>query len=135
VEHLVGSTTADVTQAQREWVDFLRGADPAVNEIDDDHMHIDIHQDSARVQRFRQLPPERQQVWLNHIMEHKGSAVRKQQQDAAMAAMAAGPPAAPGGMPVPGMVPGAPAQNIIQGLPSGNPLPADVQRPPDQPTG
>ena len=25
VENLVGSTTTDVTQAQREWVDFLRG--------------------------------------------------------------------------------------------------------------
>jgi hypothetical protein len=135
VEALVGSTTADVTQAQREWVDFLRGKDPAVNPIDDDHMHIDIHQDSARVERFRMLPPDRQQVWLDHIAEHKGSAVRKQQQDAAMAAIAAGPPQIPGGPPTPGVVPGAPAQNIIQGQPSGNPLPADVQRPPDQPQG
>jgi hypothetical protein len=133
VEALVGSSTADVTQAQREWVDFLRGKDPEVNEIDDDHMHIDVHQDSARVQRFRSLEKDRQQVWLNHIAEHKGSAVRKQQTDASMAALAAGVPAAPGGLPVPGMVPGAPAQNIIQGQPSGNPLPADAQRPPDQP--
>lgn len=132
VEALVGSTTGGVTQAQREWVDFLRDVDPVVNEIDDDHMHIDTHEDSAQVERFRQLPPERQAVWLQHIAQHKGSAVRKQQQDAAMAAMAAGPPAIPGGLPTPGVVPGAPAANIIQGMPSGNPLPADVQRPPDQ---
>jgi hypothetical protein len=133
VEALVGSTTGGVTLAQREWADFLRDKDPVVNEIDDDHMHIDTHTDSAQVDRFRSLPPERQAVWLNHIAEHKGAAVRKQQQDASMAAIAAGPPAAPGGPAMPGVVPGAPAQNVIQGMPSGNPLPADVQRPPDQP--
>jgi len=131
LENIIGSATADVRNSQREWVDFLRGVDPKVNEIDDDHVHIDTHQDSAKIQRWRTLPPDRQQVWLDHITEHKGAAVRKQQQDQSMAALAMSPPVPPGS--VPGMVPGAPAQNIVQGLPSGNPLPADVQRPPTPP--
>lgn len=128
LENLVGSSSADMNQAQREWVDFLRGVDPQVNEVDDDHIHIDTHGDSAKVQRYRSLPPDRQRVWLDHINEHKGAAVGKQQRDASMAALAAGPAPPPGSMP--GVVPGAPAANLIQGMPSGNPLPADVQRPP-----
>ena len=133
VDNLVGSASADVTSAQREWVDFLRGKDPAVNEIDDDHIHIDVHGDSGKNLRFRSLPPERQQVWFNHIAEHKGAAVKKQQMDASMAAIAAGPPPMPGGAPAPGAVPGAPAANLVQTAPSGDPLPADVQRPPAPP--
>jgi hypothetical protein len=134
LENIVGSATADLTMAQREWAEFLRGKDPVVNDIDDDHVHIDTHQDSGKNLRFRALPPQRQQVWLNHIAEHKGAAVRKQQQDASMAAIAAGPPPMPGGMPAPGIVPGAPAQNIVQGQPSGNPLP-DAAPPPVPPPG
>jgi hypothetical protein len=133
VDNLVASASADVNAAQREWIDFLRGKDPAVNEIDDDHIHIDVHQDSAKVVRWRQLAADRQQVWLNHIMEHRGAAIKKQQQAASMAAIAAGPPPMPGGLPTPGVVPGAPAGNLVIGQPSGNPLPADQQRPPAPP--
>jgi hypothetical protein len=133
LENLIGTASADMNNAQREWIDFLRGVDPVVNEMDDDHTHIDTHQDSGKAVRFRQLPPERQQVWTNHILEHKGAAIRKQQQDANMAAIAMGPIAPAGG--VPGLVPGAPAANVVQGQPSGNPLPADQQRPPSPPPG
>lgn len=133
VDNLVGSASADVTRAQREFVDFLRGKDPVVNEIDDDHIHVDVHGDSGKRERFYALPAARQAIWIEHIAEHKGAAVRKQQQDASMAALAAGQPATPGGPPTPGVVPGAPAANLIVGQPSGNPLPADVQRPPAPP--
>lgn len=114
LERLVQSQTVDVQQATRENTDFLRGEMPVVREFDNDEIHLAVHRDFAKGQRFLGLPPEQQSVLIIHIREHEA-----QQQLEQMAAM----------QPQPGLPP-----DTVPTQPSGNPLPplSPTQTPPTQ---
>lgn len=137
LENLVLSTVVDTTQAQREWVDFLRGVTPTISEVDDDDTHIAVHENNAKTSRFRMLPPEQQQEWLDHIDKHKAAKLLKAQRDASLAQAIAATQLPPPFGAVPGsggpMNPdsvafaAAPAPGVVPTQPSGNPAPMTPQ--------
>jgi hypothetical protein len=94
---LLGDTDENIKAAQRENWDFQNQDVPPVLDllIDLHPAHIVVHKQLAVKSDFKLWPPEKQQAWRNHILEHM------------MAAMPA--PAMGAGMPMEGQDPNAPA--------------------------
>lgn len=114
LERLVQGFVVDQQAVAREQLDFLRGNDPALREIDNDEVHIAGHEEFAKSARFLNLPPKRQAVLIEHIRAHKDQ-LAQEQADAA--------PPAPAGAPAPQAgLPGLPAgPDTLPTEPSGNP--------------
>jgi hypothetical protein len=110
LERLVSTYTADTNQVAREHVEFLRGKELHVREVDNHQVHIVGHKDFAKGPRFLALPDGDQARLIKHIHDH----------EAAAGAGAQMPPGLP-----------APPPGAIPTQPSGNPMPDLNQAPPE----
>lgn len=78
---ILGSSTADADEAQKEWEDFLNGQIPhLIPLVQNSQAHILYHAEAAKTDEFRELPPGNpgdpanpipcQQAWIDHIQLH-----------------------------------------------------------------
>jgi hypothetical protein len=77
LERLVQSQLVDIQQATREQADFMRGNLPSVREFDNDEVHLGVHRDFAKSQRFETLSDEEQGAFVGHIREHEAQQTLK----------------------------------------------------------
>lgn len=87
----------DVEDAAREEELFLQMQPPALRpDVDNHQVHIASHTKFAKTERFRQLAPELQNLWMEHLLMQKQMMV-VQMQNLAMMQGPAASPAQPGG--------------------------------------
>lgn len=113
-ETFAKSLSDDISDANREEGMFLRGEPMLVRpDIDNHQIHIASHIKFCKTDAFRQLPPEQQQVFMEHLMQQKQNMFIQLQN---LQTMQNPPPVAgPGGPPpAPTPMPGQPSGGGIQ---------------------
>jgi hypothetical protein len=94
--NLLGDTDENIKAAQRENWDFENEDKlPEMDLLIDLHLaHITVHKQLAVKSQFKEWPPQKQQAWRNHILEHMMAAA-----PAAMPMSPDGQPTGPDGKP------------------------------------
>ncbi len=71
-EQFAETLTQDVEDAAREEEQFLQQRPPALRpDVDNHQVHIASHTKFAKTERFRELAPELQSMWMEHLLMHK----------------------------------------------------------------
>lgn len=84
---LMSNIGDDIKDAQREWKDFVDGAQPRYRAgIDNEAIHYADAVGRAKSQEFFSMPPEQQQAWLDHVAVHKAALDAQMAQQSAMEA-------------------------------------------------
>ena len=77
LDRLFGGLTATERQIQAENRAMTQGEAMPINAFDVDEDHIDGHEEYQRSDRFRQLPPEVQQLIETHVQAHRERVVER----------------------------------------------------------
>lgn len=77
LDRLFGGLTATERQIQAENRGLTQGEAMPINAFDVDEDHIDGHEEYQRSDRFRQLPPEIQQLIEMHVQAHRERVVQR----------------------------------------------------------
>lgn len=84
----------DIEDAAKEEEQFLNGIPPALRpDVDNHQVHIASHTKFAKTERFRELAPELQNLWMEHLLTQKQMMVVQMQN---LAMMQSPPPSLPG---------------------------------------
>ena len=82
-DNFAKSLSEDISDANREEGRFVSETDPQDPvlrpDVDNHQLHVASHIRFAKTDQFRSLPPERQQVFMEHLMTHKQTLVIQMQ--------------------------------------------------------
>jgi hypothetical protein len=71
LERLFANLGRDEQQTNREHRIMLNGQPLPTNEFDNDEFHIAAHEDFQKSDRYTKLPPEHQQIFVQHVTMHR----------------------------------------------------------------
>jgi hypothetical protein len=91
-ERLIEEYTVQEQAANRENVLLSQGVPQQLNPYDKDEEHVANHEDFENAARFKQLPPQVQQLHLAHTQGHRDRLAQQQQQQMQQQMMLQGQP-------------------------------------------
>jgi hypothetical protein len=71
VEKVIEGYKVDISQAQRENMKMALGQPQQVHDFDNNEIHLEYHDRYSKTQEYEMLPPEIQQIFIQHRMSHQ----------------------------------------------------------------